>query len=423
MNVRKFYLIVCSVLAVCLFISGTVLLASIHMPAKEDGSSGSLLDRIIEPIKTDNEPVNILVLGGDKVASNTDTMLLVNYNPSTAKMSMLSIPRDTKVNVPGSSLPKINSAYAAGGAKLAVETVSKLLNVKIKYYVFINTTAFRQIIDTLDGVDYNVPVDMNYEDPTQDLYIHLKKGMQHMDGEKAEQFMRFRQPTHYNNEIMQYYDGGDLKRINAQQNFIKELIKQKVNIKYISKMDDILRIIFSNIETNVSSADALKLAQNIGKLDVNNINTFTLPGESEEEGAWYYIMNKELASDIIKQHFVAKSGMSPDNNTGDKKPSGTKKPVITPKPTPKPTSTPDELPPPTPVPTPSSTPEVQPTPAPTNTPAATPPGQPTPTPTHTPVQPTLTPAATVTPKPTVLAPTPTPTPIATPTGTPVKPNN
>lgn len=408
MNTRKFYFIVSAVLAVCLFITGTVLLASVKMPASNGNGSESLLDKIIDPIRTDNEPVNILVLGGDKVASNTDTMILVNYNPATAKMSMLSIPRDTKVEVPGSSLPKINSAYAAGGAKLAVDTVSKLLGVNIKYYVFINTVAFREIIDALDGVDYNVPVDMNYDDPTQDLHIHLKKGMTHMDGAKAEQFMRFRQPTSYNNEIMKYYDGSDLKRISAQQDFIKELIKQKANIKYISKADDIISILFKNIDTNVSAPDAVKLSQNLVKLNVSEINTFTLPGESEDQGAWYYIMDKTKTQEIVKQYFMAKGSLAPGKNTGSKTPVNPGKSSPTPKPTPKPRQTPKEEPTPTPVPTPkptpTGTPVIQPTPPVTPTPGST--LSPTSTPAPTPV-PTATPVPSPKPTGSPIAPTPT----------------
>ncbi len=315
MNFRKFYLIISTILVTCLFVTGTYLLAGSNLP---QGDSDGIMSGLLNSFKLGNEPVNILVLGGDQVASNTDTMMLVNYNPVSSKASIMSIPRDTKVNVPGSGVPKINSAYSAGGGKLAAEIAGKLLNVKIKYYVFINTAAFRNIIDALGGVKYTIPADMNYDDPTQNLHIHLEKGPQTLNGEKAEHFMRFRQPNSYTGEITQYYDGSDLKRIEAQQSFLKELIKQKASLRYISKVDDIINIMFKNITTNMSSGEAVKMAESLIRLKVNEINTYTLPGVPQEGGGWYYIMDKAKTKEITDKYFFSNAGFSTRNASAGK---------------------------------------------------------------------------------------------------------
>jgi len=305
MNLRKFYFIICSILSVFMFFTGVFILGYI---SSASSSTSSPVNSFLDSLKTSDEPVNILLLGGDRVAHNSDTMMLINFNPSTAKLSILSIPRDTKVYVKGSSIPKINAALPIGGADLAVETVSSLLNVNIKYYVYIDTSAFREIINTLGGVDYYVPVDLDYDDPVQNLHIHLKKGQQHLDGSQSEQLVRFRHPTHYNSEIKKFYDGSDIKRINVQQDFIKEVVRQKTSAYYLLKLNDIINIVFNNLETNISLSDTLKLAQSLSKLTTSDISMFMLPGTDKLEDYWYWIMDKEASAKIVETSFGAKEG-------------------------------------------------------------------------------------------------------------------
>lgn len=294
MNFRKFYFIICCIVSVFLFITGAFLLS-------QRGTS--------------SESINILVLCTDEVGANTDTMMVVNYNPVTAMMNLLSIPRDTKVTLNGST-SKINAAYSHGGANVAVDSVSKLLDTKIKYYVILNISVFKEIIALLGGVDYYIPVDMNYDDPLQNLHILLKKGQQHLDGQKAEQFIRFRQPSHYTDEIMKYYDGSDLKRINAQQSFVKEVIRQKLNLKSITKINNVIQTVFKNVETDIPMSDALKMAQSAGKIKPDELNMFMLPGHAEDGGAWYYVPDKNKISELVKQYFSASSGFVSNKNAG-----------------------------------------------------------------------------------------------------------
>lgn len=324
MNIRKFYLIMTTTVTIFLFSSGIWLLFLINTTAAapKDGKANAqnnLISHIIQPFVADKNPVNILVLGGDKVAGNTDTMMLVNFTPGTGKISIISTPRDSRVRVKGLGFTKINAAYPKGGADLAVDTLSNFLGVRIKYYVYVDTSAFRKIIDKLDGVDYYVPVDLYYNDPYQNLHINLKKGQQHLDGKKAEQFMRFRKPQHgYSKEIMKYYDGSDLKRIEAQQNFVRELIKQKSNIKYISKASDIIDVILKSVETNITASDALKLAQNISNIDISGMKTFMVPGNTATvNGLWYYIPDRKATAEIVEENFHSDLGAAPSYYTNE----------------------------------------------------------------------------------------------------------
>jgi LCP family protein required for cell wall assembly len=314
MNLRRFYLIITVMLSVFLFVSGTGILFYINsMGASEfninNDDGENTVSGFLKSFVIDKDPVNVLLLVGDKAEANTDTMMVVNFNPETDKLSVLSLPRDTKVNVSG-SIPKINSLYVRkNGEKLVIDTVSDLLGINIKYYVYLNISTFRKVIDLLGGVDYYVPVDMDYDDPIQNLHIHLKKGQQHLDGKKAEQFLRFRHPngSYYSKEMMKYYDGSDIKRIEAQQNFVKEVIKQKVNIRYLPKITEIVNVVYENLETNITLNEILKLLKNIPDFSIENVSMFTLPGSAQQLGGiWYYICDKSETSSIMKEYFSAK---------------------------------------------------------------------------------------------------------------------
>ncbi len=314
---RRFYLLVSTFTLLILFTAGFLMmnyLKAYSISGKD--SDGGLFSDIISDIKTSSQPFNVLILGGDKVSENTDTILLVNFDPSDSQASILSIPRDTRVKINGKTR-KVNFAYHNGGADLAISTVQNLLNVNIKYYVYINTSSFRSIIDTLGGVDFNVPVKMDYDDPTQNLHIHLNKGMQHLNGAQAEQYMRFRQPNHGSGkEIYKYYDGSDINRISAQQAFIKEFINQKLNVYYLPRLNSVIDIIFKNIKTNFTLSEILNLSNYIGKLQPEEINWFTLPCKAVETDLFYYVINSKEASEITSGYFAAGT-VQPNNIYND----------------------------------------------------------------------------------------------------------
>lgn len=318
MRTRKLFLYFSAVISSILFVTGIIFFAYINTDSPQGNSSGSFIADYVAPFKSG--PINILVMGGDDVAGNTDTMMLVNINPQSSKISILSIPRDTQVEINGRT-QKINAAYDLGRGKadVAINAVSNLLNVNINYYVYINLKGFRDVIDLLGGVDFYVPVALNYDDPVENLHIHLQKGYQHLDGAHAEQFMRFRHPNRggYTHELMQYYNGSDTNRVKAQQDFIKEVIKQKLNLAYLPKLKAVLDSIFKNIKTNISTNLVLQNARILDKFNSSNLKIFTISGSDEmQNGLSYYIFNQKIiegntnssypASEIIEQYFQAK---------------------------------------------------------------------------------------------------------------------
>ncbi|HEX2926856.1 MAG TPA: LCP family protein, partial [Ruminiclostridium sp.] len=229
MNTRKFTYIITIVVGLFLFGMGTVFLFYANSISSEPGSQA--IPAILQGLNatTRKEPMNFFLLVGDKASGNTDSMLVANYNPENNQISIVTIPRDTKVKLKNNILPKINAAYAAGGrnhegARYASEIVSSLTGININYYVHINISAIKEITDMLGGVYFDVPVDMKYDDPTQNLHIDLKKGNQLLNGNKVEQLLRFRKPNgeHYTKELMEFYDGSDIKRTEMQMKFIKE---------------------------------------------------------------------------------------------------------------------------------------------------------------------------------------------------------
>lgn len=313
MKARKFVIIITAVLSTFLFLTGIatiILLNNMRNNPQQSEINGSILNKVIKGLSSQSkEPFNVLILGGDKVNKNTDSILLVNVNPGKSTVDFLSIPRDTKTKIDGKTR-KINFAYPHKGGEFAAETVGSLLEVDVKYYVMFDIKAFREIIDLLGGVDFYVPADLNYDDPTQNLYIHLEKGQQRLSGSEAEQFMRFRQPSgKFTKELKEFYDGSDLKRIEGQQNFIKEVIRQKLNFVYLSKLPEIINIVYKNLDTNITMNEVLKLIKSVPDLKTENVRMHVLPGTSGiSDGLWFFMHDKAGTEEIIDKYFNNTAG-------------------------------------------------------------------------------------------------------------------
>jgi LCP family protein required for cell wall assembly len=305
MNLRKFYVMMTVTIAVFLFAAGIGIIYYVNSSfsgVDVSANSDSPINKLFDPFKQSKQPFNILVLGGDKVNKNSDTMMLANFDPSTCKVNIMSIPRDTRVLI-DDAYRKINFAYPHGGIDLTVKTVSELMDVNVKYYVFVDTKAFRKIIDLLGGVDINIPADMDYDDPTQNLHIHLKKGPKHLDGAQAEQYVRFREPNRWTKEIRKYYDGSDLKRIEAQQGFISELVRQKLSLQYLPRLNSIISVLFENIETNFTMNEIFKLSGYAGKVNMGNLNFIAMPGTTYDGSPWYYLCDVQETRAIMAENF------------------------------------------------------------------------------------------------------------------------
>ncbi|NLD50341.1 MAG: LCP family protein [Clostridiaceae bacterium] len=304
MNFRRTIFLVCTVFSIGLF-SGGVLILSQH---KEESKSD--LEIRNNPVKiinrnTDNSDeiisnVNFLVLGLDEEETRSDVITLINYKPKTGKMKILSLARDTRVKLNGKYM-KLNALYGNGGEKLIIEKVEEITGLEIDYYMTLNFKGFREIVDTLGGVEINVPFNMNYDDPEQNLHIHLKKGKQTLNGEKAEQFVRYRK----GNLKGQGYKDGDIGRIKTQQQFIHEFVKQKLKMKYLLKADDIFYILKDNMKTNVEMGNIGNFAKIVRGINTEQIQSYTLPGYSSSiDNQWYYIYDRKKTRELINNEFL-----------------------------------------------------------------------------------------------------------------------
>ena len=216
--------------------------------------------------------VNILLMGIDHRANDvgrSDTLVLLTVDMKKDKAAILSIPRDTRVNIAGNGYDKINHTYAFGGHELTCSTVKELLGAPIDYYALLDTGAFVDVIDTLGGVDITVERPMHYEDPWDDnggLVIDFQPGRQHLDGQKSIEYVRYRD------------EQGDLGRIGRQQNFARELISQTKVTELIAKLPALLKTADNAVVTNLTISERCRLATFLAGLKKESFNSSMLPG-------------------------------------------------------------------------------------------------------------------------------------------------
>ena len=266
---------------------------------------GSFLD-VLRGFKQDaGDPINIVVLSGDK-GGNTDAIMVVHVDPISAQVNMLSVPRDTYVNVSGWKNHKVNSVYKAkSGPDLLKKTLADMLGQPIDYYVYIDLATVRTIIDELDGVEYDVPCDLIYDDPDQDLHINIKKGLRTLTGKQVEGLLRFRHPNKWTSEVRKYYDGSDLKRIERQHDFFNEMLKQKLSMKYITKVNGIVSAVYSSIKTDMPLAEMLKVAKCLPSLSQEKHMSAMLPGSAKYVDGVSYYMHSDKQSRALAAAMLA----------------------------------------------------------------------------------------------------------------------
>lgn len=258
----------------------------------------------------DNPPAhgkfNVLLLGVDEDGVRADTIMVFSVDNVKNTIKVLSIPRDTRITLNTGKSIKINSCLGfQSREKFMIETIKTVTKMPIHYYCEVNFEGFKNIIDILGGVDYNVPYDMNYDDPAQDLHIHLKAGMQHLDGQAAHDFVRFR---HNNKSEDVYAPGeyakGDIGRIGAQQDLLKELFKQKMKPQYLLKVTDLLDAAYEHVKTNFTITSALEFISIIKSTETTDMESFLLPGEGKYIGnVSYYIYDSAKTKQLILEEF------------------------------------------------------------------------------------------------------------------------
>ena len=228
----------------------------------------------------------------------SDTMLLLRFNPLTKKTVVLSIPRDTRTLVEGYGVEKINAANVNGGAALSAKTVSNLLGgTQIDRYVRINVIGFAKLVDALGGIDFYVPKDIHYKDDTQHLYINLKAGQQHLNGDQTMQILRFR------------YDAlGDIGRIQRQQLVMRALMEQSLNPTTLAKLPQLLAVVHDYIDTNLTVEELFTVLSFAAQTNRSNMKMLLVPGrfsEPKEYNTSYWIPSKNAIAALMAQHFDA----------------------------------------------------------------------------------------------------------------------
>jgi polyisoprenyl-teichoic acid--peptidoglycan teichoic acid transferase len=264
-----------------------------------------------------SRPVNILILGTKVLSSDvnepvkenlgyhtlvnsfdglSDTMLLLRFDPQHQKLIVLSIPRDTRAYIEGHGETKINEANAEGGPALAAKTISELLGgLPIDRYLRVNVQGVGKLIDALGGVEVYVPKEMKYQDDSQRFYVNLAQGQQHLDGERALQFLRFR------------YDSlGDIGRVQRQQILMRALVEQTLKPTTLMRTPKIIEVIKSNLDTNLTVEELMALGGFAAQMKRSDLQMLMLPGGFSGDGkkeVSYWLPSQRGIRQMMASHF------------------------------------------------------------------------------------------------------------------------
>ena len=286
---------------------------------KNGGGLSGMLATVVghdENTKKDLKEIKVLILGVSTSieADLTDTIMVASYNPNTQTANLISIPRDTftgKNKSKATASQKINALYNLyGGPEKTLEAVNEITGLDIQYYVVVKTQALIDLVDAIGGVEFNVPIDMKYDDTSQDLHIDLKAGEQKIDGQKAEQLLRFRHSNYVNGVMTTYpseYGNDDFGRMRTQRDFIVETLKQTLKPGNIFRIGQILEIANKNVETNLELSFVKDYIPYAVEFNTDNMQTATLPGTTpdlnETNNVSVFVVNKVETEKIIKSMF------------------------------------------------------------------------------------------------------------------------
>jgi polyisoprenyl-teichoic acid--peptidoglycan teichoic acid transferase len=226
----------------------------------------------------------------------SDTMLLLRFDPASKRMVVMSVPRDTRVDLGDRGMQKINAANDIGGPALAAKTTSQLLGgVGIDRYITLNAQGVRELVDALGGVTVYIPKDMKYQDDSQHLYINLKAGKQRLNGNQAMNLLRYRHDKN-----------GDIGRIQRQQMVMRALMEQSLNPATVARLPKILSVIQAYVDTNVSVEELAALASFAAKVSRANVQMLMVPGDfsaPEEYNASYWLPDYNRIPGIVAKYF------------------------------------------------------------------------------------------------------------------------
>lgn len=307
------------ILKVILIILITILLVFVTIFAryviKNGGDVRAAVKEMFKDAVGDQDPIFILVMGisEDISAELTDTIMLIGYNPDTNQAFVLSIPRDSYVgkNINnGTGGEKINALYQINkhNPEKSIEAVENITGINIDYYVIVKTSVLVNIVDTLGGVDFDVPVNMDYDDDTQDLHIHLKAGQQRLNGDQAEQLVRFR----HNNNNTSYpasYGDNDEGRTRTQREFLKTVVEKVIQTRDIDKIKTIAKSVFDNLETNIKWDQAVGYLPYAIDFKMEELEMSQLPGGMVKTTLWFFKVDSTKTEEVING-YIQKLGLT-----------------------------------------------------------------------------------------------------------------
>ena len=288
---KKFFkAFIITLLLVLVLFFGTILFLLLKNHVSDPGE-------FFDELSNNDSNLTFLLLGVDSLKANeaentrSDTMMIVNMDMNTGKTNIVSIPRDTYTSIEGYKKQKINHAYNYGGAELSLKTVNNLLGTNIEYYMTIDYKFVEQIVDTIGGVEVDVPMDMQYEDPWADppLKIDIKAGNQTLNGSEAIQFLRFRKG----------YADADLSRAKAQQQFVSAFLQKLKQPQSLIKAPVMMVSYDKYTISNIPFAKMVKSGMNIRNFSSENINMTTLPGSPAYKNKVSYFFIDEKATDSL----------------------------------------------------------------------------------------------------------------------------
>jgi LCP family protein required for cell wall assembly len=224
-----------------------------------------------------------LVMGCDRAARLTDSIFVVTLNETQAKASILQIPRDTYANYTDRDYRKLNGAMQVLGEQGVKEALGKALGVRLDYFVVLDLDCLSRVVDVIGGVDVEIPQDMTYTDPAQDLNIDLGKGLAHLDGKHAEEFVRYRSG----------YANADLGRLDAQKLFLRAFAKKCQSLT-AGQFLQLTCSVITDLRTDIGLPQAIRVASVLLKCNADDLPMQTLAGEAAQgkSGAWYYCVNR-----------------------------------------------------------------------------------------------------------------------------------
>lgn len=328
---KKYFQVLFTILGVFVIVAGIFgagykFIFEKNLPETEGNSQTAETNKDETDAQEKEDRINVAIFGVDKDGYRTDVIFVVSFNPNTYEINLVSVPRDTKVTMTDEMIKGIESrngtipyvgneratckinevhAYAGKGYRneYSVLMLEDLLGIEIDHYAKIDLEGFKDVVNAIGGVDMEIPEDMFYEDPYQDLYINLKAGYQHLDGKKAEQLVRYRS-----------YAQGDLKRITLQQSFLRELGRKVLTTEgLLNDLPKLIKTLIKYFETDVTIIDALKYVKYIKNINIDNVTMETIPGE----GGSYFTVDEEGLKELVQRVFYDDDEEEPEPDTDE----------------------------------------------------------------------------------------------------------